>query len=226
LDKDIIREMWVKGDLKDQLDLSHRKNRRDKDFSDSSLEAAPMFANVRAESLSEIHHNYEPAMADSPPYVASSTGPTTYLDTPPMNDIIELPPREPGVQYAPPTTKPSNLNLSPTAAPTPSPQPSYYSATDIPIPSPLPSPKYQLPSGEYTSTPPSRKPSIATSRATSIRGPVRSPTTTSPPSHSSPADDSLSIPPTQMYAKRASAGYPEKYEMQTYDERVYGPEYV
>jgi hypothetical protein len=54
-----------------------------------------------------------------------------------------------------------------------------------------------------------------------MRGPARSPTTTSPPSHSSPPDNSLSIPPT--YGKRASAGYPEKYEMQTYDERVYGP---
>ena len=238
LDKDIIREMWVKGDLKDQLGLSHRKAQKGKIMSDSNtvafdnnLEAAPMFANIHGRSLSDIHHTYEPTMVDSPPYAASTTGQTSYTNTPPMNDIIELLPRELprelGVQYAQPITKPStssDLHLSPPTSDTPSPKGSYYSVTDIPIPSPLPSPKYQLPSGEITTTPPSRRPSIATSRATSIRGrgSVLTPTTTSPPPHSHPSGSSLPIP-TQTYGnKRASAGYRGAYEMQTYDEHVHG----
>ena len=51
-------------------------------------------------------------MANSPPYIVA-TGQTGYLDTPPMNDTIELPPREPGVQYAQPMIKPSNSHLTP-----------------------------------------------------------------------------------------------------------------
>ena len=216
LDKDIVREMWVQGDLKDQLGLSHRKVRKGKNISVSNLEAAPMFTNIHGRSLSDLT-NYEPALADSPPYAASLTGQTTtYLDTPPMDETVELPPREDGVQYVQPTTKPSSLHLSPLTV-TPSPQPSYYSASDLPIPSPLPSPKYELPSGEITSIPPSRKPSITASRATSTRG-VRSISTLPFPHSLSPG--SLSIPPTQTYGKGASAG-PGEYEMQTYDENIY-----
>ena len=212
LDKDIIREMWVKGDLKDQLGLSHRNARKNKNMSESSLEASPMFPIIHERSISEslnTHHSYQLAMADSPPYVAAMTRSTSYLDTPPMNDTIELPLQESGVQYAQPMTKPSDSShLSPTAAvaPTPSPQPSYYSASDIRLPSPLPSPKYQLPSGEMTSSaPPSRRSSVGTSsRATSTRGPFNS--------------SLLPLPQTQMmYGKRALAGYAGAYEMQTYD---------
>jgi phospholipid-translocating ATPase len=225
LDKHIVREMWVKGDLKDQLGLSHRKVQKAKIMSDTSLEAAPMFVNAHGRSLSDLHHTYEPAMRDSPPYAASSTGQTTYTDTPPMTDIIELLPREIGVQYAQPITKPSkpsDLHVSPPMNDTPSPKTSYYSVTDIPIPSPLPSPKYQLPSGEITTTPPTRRSSIATSRATSIRGrgTLLTPMSTSPlPSHPLPPGSSLPIP-THMYgSKRASAGYSGAYEMQTYEEQ-------
>ena len=236
LDKDIIREMWVKGDLKDRLGLSHRKGPKSKiisesnmeaAMSDSNLEATPMFANIHGRSQSDLNHTYELAMVDSPPYVASTTtGQTTYTNTPPMNDNIELMPRELGVQYAQPITKhskPSDLHVSPTTSDTPSPKPaSYYSVTDIPIPSPLPSPKFQLPSGEITSTPPSRAPSIATSRATSMRGrgSALSPTPTSPP----PPSPGRSLPiPTQTYGnKRASSSCHGSYEMQTYDEHAHG----
>jgi phospholipid-translocating ATPase len=229
LDKDIIREMWVKGDLKDQLGLSHRKVKKNKIMSDSNLEAAPMFVDAHGRSLSDLHHNYDPAIGDSPPYAASSTRQTTYTDTPPMTDIIELLPRELGVQYAQPITKskPSELEVSPPMNDAPSPKASYYSVTDIPIPSPLPSPKFQLPSGEITTSPPSRRPSIATSRATTIRGrgpPLTPPTSTSPlPSHPLPSGSSLPIPP-QMYGnRRASAGYSgSSYEMQSYEEQARG----
>ena len=231
--------MWVKGDLKDRLGLSHRKGQKSKimtdsnmesAMSDSNLEATPMFANAaHGRSQSDLNHTYELAMVDSPPYVASTTGQTNYTNTPPMNDTIELLPREVGVQYAQAKSKPSkpsDLHVSPTTSDTPSPKASYYSVTDIPIPSPLPSPKFQLPSGEITTTPPSRAPSIATSRATSIRGrgSALSPTSTSPPpsSHLSPGR-SLPIP-TQMYGnKRASSSYHDgSYEMQTYDEQAHG----
>jgi len=59
---------------------------------------------------------------------------------------------------------PANHDIGPS-----SPHPSYYSASEIPPSSPLPSPKYKYPSGEITSTPPSRRASIATTR-TSVRG--------------------------------------------------------
>lgn len=224
LDKDIVREMWVKGDLKDQLGLSHRKARKNKNTSDRNLEAAPMFR-IHERSLSElstIHHNYEPANANSPPFVAA-TGKTTYLDTPPMNDTIELPPREPRVQYTQSMIKPSDSHVSPPTTDLrfmPSPQPSYYSVSDIPPSSPLPSPKYQLPSGEITTTPPSRRSSIATSRATSVREAPQAHIPTIPQSSNSISpNNSLSIPHTQ---KRTSAGYSGVYEMQAYDEQAYG----
>ena len=102
LDKDIVREMWVKGDLKDQLGLSHRKARKNRVVFDDNLEASPMFPNIHGRSLSDLSNSpntYEHAMANGPPYIVA-TGQTGYLNTPPMNDTIELPPREPGVQYA------------------------------------------------------------------------------------------------------------------------------
>ena len=246
LDKDIIREMWVKGDLKDQLGLSHRKAQKNKiisdsnikaTMSDSNLEAAPMFPSVHGRSLSDLHQTYEPSADDSLSYTASPTRQTSYTNTPPMTDIIELLPRDLGVQYAQPITKPaqnSDLQVPSPTTDTPSPKGSYYSVTDIPIPSPIPSPKYQLPSGEITSTPPSRRTSIATSRATSIRGrgSALSPTSTSPPpppSHplspgTHPLSPSSSLPiPTQTYGnKRTSASYHGAYEMQAYDEQAYG----
>ena len=67
------------------------------------------------------------------------------------------------------------------------------------------------------SMPPSRKPSVTTSRATSTQG-VR-PTSTLPPPPLLSAG-SLSIP-TQIYGKRASAGYAGDYEMQTYEGQIY-----
>ncbi|PPQ70040.1 hypothetical protein CVT25_006368 [Psilocybe cyanescens] len=186
LDKDIVREMWVKGDLKDQLGLSHRKNRKEK--SPRNLEAAPMFAGQHTRSLSEISsiHNYEPAHISSP--APQGTPRQTYLDTPPMNESLELPPREPGVQYAQVRNQPiSDTHLSPLPVGgrfdnSVSPQPSYYSASDLPPASPLPSPKYRYPNGEITSTPPSRRTSIATSRAASVsaRGAPHNPMPTAP----------------------------------------------
>ncbi|KAH9476290.1 Putative phospholipid-transporting ATPase C24B11.12c [Psilocybe cubensis] len=229
LDKDIVREMWVKGDLKDQLGLSHRKNRKQK--SPQNLEAAPMFTEQHARSLSEIssiHNVYEPAHLSSP--APNATPRQTYLDTPPMNENLELPPREPGVQYAQVRNQPvSDTHLSPLPLGarfdnTPSPQPSYYSASDLPPASPLPSPKYRYPNGEITSTPPSRRTSLATSRAASVsaRGAPQSPMPTAPLPPQPHSPNALLVPgspygPGQMtdaaqYEMQVRSGQQQQYQ--------------
>jgi len=49
LDRDIVREMWVYGDLKDHLGIKHRKDRKKGD-----IEGAPMFHQPHARSHSEV----------------------------------------------------------------------------------------------------------------------------------------------------------------------------
>ncbi|KAF8154452.1 phospholipid-transporting ATPase 1 [Crassisporium funariophilum] len=222
LDKDIVRELWVKGDLKDQLGLSHRKAKKNSQKINSTLsnlEAAPMFQEQHSRSLSELsaHHNYESAMTSSPNFNATSR--QTYLDTPPMSEATDLPPHEPGVQYA---RVHSNLmqesHLSPPGADhrliSVSPQPSYYSASDLPPASPLPSPRYRYPNGEISSTPPSRRTSVATSRATSIRGAPQAPMPTSPlPAQPRSPNSGLLLPVPQQYGKGPSISDHSAYEM-------------
>ncbi|KAG2004863.1 phospholipid-translocating ATPase [Coprinopsis cinerea AmutBmut pab1-1] len=179
LDKDIVREMWVKGDLKDQLGIGHRKKGklRKETTSASSLEAAPMIHEPHNRSMSDVHTTaYEPATMQ--PAVRESY-------TPPMAEANDF--NNP-VQYAqvkPSTTQYSDNHLSPMVYDrlnnSVSPQPSYYSASDIPPPSPLPEPQYKYSSGEITNTPPppSRRASAA-SRAASLRSPPNAPMPTSP----------------------------------------------
>ena len=69
LDRDIVREMWVYGDLKDRLGIKHRKDRKRGD-----IEGAPMFHKPHARSHSEVSVLYE--------NVRSSTT-QLYLDSPP-----------------------------------------------------------------------------------------------------------------------------------------------
>ncbi|KAJ7444617.1 phospholipid-transporting ATPase 1 [Mycena galericulata] len=159
LDKDIVREMWVQGDLKDQLGLSHRNGKRRRGLvSETEPETAPMFSDQHARSLSELSgHQYEPANTASP----GTTAVDIPLNTRPYTD--HTPPNEEQVQYLYAPQPRQGSNGSP-ASPA-SPHPSYYSVSELPPPSPLPSPKYRLPSGEITSTPPSRRSSIATTRA-------------------------------------------------------------
>lgn len=54
LDRDIVREMWVYGDLKDRLGIKHRKGRKGGD-----IEVAPMFHQPHARSYSETSVLYE-----------------------------------------------------------------------------------------------------------------------------------------------------------------------
>ncbi|TRM59777.1 hypothetical protein BD626DRAFT_408683 [Schizophyllum amplum] len=172
LDKDIVREMWVLGDLKDTLGIRHRKEKKNRRQM-SDAETAPMFRDNHNRSTSEMSQAYEMALTASP------RGPPareTYLDTPPLdrgqNDTRDYinPRQAPSPQHSPnhlaPSPLPSPLHLSPTYQPNTSAPPSafnraspqsrdsYYSASDLPVPSPLPSPKFMYSNGEVTSTPP------------------------------------------------------------------------
>lgn len=69
LDRDIVREMWVYGDLKDRLGIKHKKDRKKGD-----IEVAPMFHQPHARSQSEVSVVYESGRA-------STT--QLYLDSPP-----------------------------------------------------------------------------------------------------------------------------------------------
>ncbi|KAG6867957.1 hypothetical protein C0993_009142 [Termitomyces sp. T159_Od127] len=178
LDKDIVREMWVMGDLKDQLGLKHRRAKKIPKSKRTTPEAAPMFQAQHNRSLTEMsnmHDRYEPVVNSSP-------GPQdltrqTYLDTPPMSQANDL--HIPNVQYTHVRNDLSRERLSPIPASpagdrydiNPSPQPSYYSASALPPQSPLPPSKYKLSTGEITDSPPpsSRRTSLATIRASEQR---------------------------------------------------------
>ncbi|KAL1753669.1 hypothetical protein FB107DRAFT_264155 [Schizophyllum commune] len=224
LDKDIVREMWVLGDLKDKLGIRHRnekKNRRQ--FSDS--ESAPMFSDLHNRTHSEMSQAYEMTLTASP------RGPLpreTYLDTPPLdrgldrgqndqNDYIN--PRRapspgshpPSPNYLLPSPSASSQHLTPTyqppgrMAPSPysaSPHGSYYSASDLPVPSPLPSPKFMYSNGEVTSTPPTPSRSRRTSFSS---GQTASPIEATPPRLQPPPPGLPHVPP------RPPSSYDEAY---------------
>ncbi|GLB40906.1 putative cation transport ATPase (P-type) (TC 3.A.3) family. Type IV subfamily protein [Lyophyllum shimeji] len=193
----------IKFATADQLGINHRKAKKIPKGNHRTLEAAPMFQGQHNRSFSElsnIHDQYEPTMTSSP-HVGGEPR-QTYLDTPPMSQATDLPMPTVHTEFVP---MKSHMNqethLSPTSATgsrfdiNPSPQPSYYSASDLPPQSPLPSPKYKYPNGEITSTPPSRRTSIATTRA-SGRGappaPMPMPSSSPPPPPRSP--NTLQVP--------------------------------
>ncbi|KAG6819892.1 hypothetical protein H0H93_007670 [Arthromyces matolae] len=200
LDKEIVREMWVKGDLKDQLGLTRRRARKIPEIKEeSTLEAAPMFHDTQHNrSLSDMsvsQDRYEPSPITSGPGPNKST--TTYLDTPSMSQATDLP--IPNVQYAIHQSNPDQpTHLSPNPLSNrfevnPSPQPSYYSASDLPPQSPLPSPRYKLSTGEITSTPSNWPTSLPTSEA-----PERRPVSPGIPYSRSP--NTLHVPGTASSA--------------------------
>jgi phospholipid-translocating ATPase len=177
LDKEIIREMWVDGDLKDRLGIRHRKASKNRNQSLGTLEAAPIFREPHNRSFSESSNRrqlYELAPSSTPP-LGGTTRPT-YLDTPPMRQrVMPVPPdlsaQASNIQakHQPDTHPPVGSVLSPEQLQVPahrteshSPSPSYYSASDIPPPSPLPETLYRYPTGEVTSVPPSNRTSVYT----------------------------------------------------------------
>jgi phospholipid-translocating ATPase len=76
LDKDIVREMWVVGDLKDRLGLRHRKESNNKCLAD--FETAPMFCDPHARSASELimQQGYKPT-SSRPPVGSDASGKNT-----------------------------------------------------------------------------------------------------------------------------------------------------
>jgi len=190
-DVDIVRYMWVKGNLKDSLGIRRRnKEIVVVDGSSSDPEGTPMFREPHTRSISEISSPdvYEPGfprgLGDHTPINRIEALDTT---TPQISaPLIALSSSLHGPLTPMVTTGEDNAMMStPTppamairaAAMPPSPQPSYYSASDVPLPSPVPSPgsSYE-PSQVYP-----RAPSISYSRP--LRGQY--------PSHS----DNLCMPP-------------------------------
>lgn len=194
----------MKGDLKDQLGLQHRNARKGKKSSDHGLEAAPMFHLDHTRSLSEMssQHDYQPANTNSP-----GVETPLQMDTPPIGiSVVDLPHTEDVAQYA--SLSPIPGQRSPV-----SPNPSYYSASEIPPSSPLPSPKYRYPDGQVTSTPPSRRASVATTRASTV---VSSQVPTPLSSQSRLPVSTLQVPTSTSLKKLE--GEPGAFEM-----RVRGP---
>ncbi|KAF5371423.1 hypothetical protein D9757_010009 [Collybiopsis confluens] len=222
LDKDIIREMWVKGDLKDQLGIGHRKSRGKKEVDFNALEAAPMFHGSHNRSASELSQNYyEPALTSSPG--SRGIARQTHLNTPPMDEGVEAIVYGQGGELMPPTMLTSGGDVS---------RASYYSASEIPPPSPLPSPKYKYSDGTVTSTPPSRRSSIATMRTAATRTVVSLPssppaqyqsypTASSPPK--SPAKSLMPQAVGQLTRRLSSGGHGQPPSPQSYEMRVRSP---
>ena len=144
LDKDIVREMWVMGNLKDRLGIKHRKEKKDRGPSPRNLEAAPMIHEQHTRSTSELsaHHTYESALAVA---IAPEIGTSQY--SLPSELLLSSTKQDSQSSLTPmPPTSPTRFdNVSP--------QLSYYSASDIPRSSPLPPTLYKLASGEITTTP-------------------------------------------------------------------------
>lgn len=171
-DVDIVRFMWVKGNLKDRLGIRRRnKEMVVVDGSSSDPEGTPMFREPHTRSISEISTPdvYEPALprglGDHTPInriegldatTPQISGPSIPPSTSPRGPLT--PTVTTGEDNAMMSTPTSPAMATRAAAMSPSPQPSYYSASDIPLPSPVPSPGY-VPSQAYT-----RAPSISYSR--------------------------------------------------------------
>ncbi|KAI0037154.1 phospholipid-translocating P-type ATPase [Vararia minispora EC-137] len=147
-DSDIVREMWVLGDLKERLGIKHRRDKRDRSSAD--LEHTPIFQKPHGRSVSEISFNdggYEPALTRSPGEALHAPQLESYLDTPPSTDrTIVYTSENDSPMTTPPEGGSPNLQYQVMA---PSPQPSYYSVSDLPSPSPLPQPIYRHPSELY-----------------------------------------------------------------------------
>jgi phospholipid-translocating ATPase len=179
MDKDIVREMWVSGDLKDRLGIKHRRSKKNRG---SKLEFTPIFHEPHNRSGSEVssaHDGYEPTMSKSPGSAALMSPATkeTLWDPPPSrprDTDIEMQAHasyvltKPSLDVATEDLKHSAMTSrdpltgSSTALDAVSPHPSYYSASDIPPSSPLPEPVYRYTTGEIASSPPTRSASLYT----------------------------------------------------------------
>ncbi|KAI0266442.1 phospholipid-translocating P-type ATPase [Gloeopeniophorella convolvens] len=200
-DSDIVRYMWVKGDLKDRLGIKHRRDQTGGSGPSTDFEARPMFRDPHARSVSEMSNTdgYEPALTHSPGRGIVPTRSEKLFATPPQTapsspshhavTIDHNVPHDEGAMRVPAALTPGSH-----AAMSPSPQPSYYSASDIPVPSPLPSPGFQHPSQTF-----SRKGSISYSR------PIRD---------QYPQSDNLQVP-QNAYEMRVRSSQPDDHAHST-----------
>jgi phospholipid-translocating ATPase len=186
LDKHIVREMWVNGDLKDRLGIRHRKSKRNHQ---KDLEYTPMFHEPHTRSRSDVDDLYEPTMsAATKEQVSEDAQPTNYTPRP----REPMPTAAPRVQD---THRPPGYLTPPEDRPdhTTSPRASYYSVSDLPVPSPLPPPIFRYSNGETTTTPPSRSASIARKMSLASR-------TASPGIYSPSPPPGRSLPSVQLTA--------------------------
>lgn len=148
LDSDIVREAWVKGDLKTQLGIPRRKQRSTQGHG-QDVESTPIYTSHQRSTseTSRGQDGYQPAPMRSPndPGIEMSPQVVGYSQN---ND--DEPPRwrdstssvRPDIRYIV-DGEPEDGLATPVASRTPvSPRPSYYSVSDLPPPSPLPAPRY------------------------------------------------------------------------------------
>lgn len=208
LDKDIVREMWVEGNLKDQLGLKHRRARRNRSTSESPLESAPMFHDPHNRSLSELENARYPF--DSTGHSSPESDVPAKMVYPPMSET-RITTSAKAAEYV--TADHDQVNVQHLVAPQsehPITSPvSYYSVSDLPPTSPLPSPKYKMSEGNATPAAIWQQ-----SSATSIsRGTPSSPMPTTPlPSH--PGPTTLLVP---------SFGTSTPYDSSSHEMRVRTP---
>jgi phospholipid-translocating ATPase len=157
LDKEIIREAWVCGDLKDRLGIGHRNPKKNSLAHEATdkLEYVPILNPPHARSGSSASLiNQQELQSDGDTNVRTlprSTSPDVVqpesINSGPLGSAS---PR----QHLQPNDTQRSSGSTPDRQLSPSPNPSYYSASEIPIPSPLPPPVYRLTSGEITNMPP------------------------------------------------------------------------
>ena len=218
LDRDLVREMWVLGDLKDQLGIKHRRERRKGD-----TEQTPMFEpEYHEQSVSEVgsvdlSYNgsrdsrgiYVPAGTQSPPGPPAATpqSKATFPTIPPdshFGHVVD-------------DNEVWDTVTTPTQHPTPElpmSRASYYSLSNIPSPSPLPEANVYSP----TSSRPVTMTSVAMSPVTGEHRPSQLPQLQSNNSlspHGSPPHTPRSDlnPPRSPRNNLSVATNPGEYEM-------------
>jgi len=149
LDKDIVREMWVSGDLKDRLGIRHRKASKNTRVSD--LETAPMFREPHARSTSELTltHTYEPTRVATESDSEKRRGGYAYGNDS-LDGDVERTVQPPLITVGSSPSSSSEMADVKNAGLTVSmsPHTSYYSSNDIPAPSPIPPSVYRFSNGE------------------------------------------------------------------------------
>ncbi|KAI0794941.1 phospholipid-translocating P-type ATPase [Abortiporus biennis] len=137
LDRDIVREMWVLGDLKDRLGIQHRRDRKH----NQALEHAPMFHHPHARSESEFSA-FQPDVQD---LEISHPSPRSFSS--PRSEDRFIPSQDPHIEEA---HLAANTRIEHSTSPY-SFRGSYYSASAIPAPTPVPN--YDPPMASVSANP-------------------------------------------------------------------------